>query len=99
MKKSSIIRIAAAAAGALLIVAGCAVRLDPAEGTGGGAIGFTAGSALLRDDATKAPLTTPVHLGVFCYKQPGTVGSPGAWNATRKPDYMFNLDVNFDGSS
>lgn len=99
MIKLRIIRIAAAAAGALLIVAGCAVRLDPAEGTGGGAIGFTAGSALLRDDATKAPLTTPVHLGVFCYKQPGTVGSPGAWNATRKPDYMFNLDVNFDGSS
>ena len=97
MLKHSIIRIAAAA-GALLL-AGCSARLDPAED--GTSIRFTAGSALLRDDATKAAesLTTPVHLGVFCYKQPGTVGSPGAWSTSCVPDYMFNVDVNFDGVS
>ena len=99
MTRNSIIRIAAAAAGALLIGAGCTARLDPAEETGGGAIGFSAGSTLLRDDATKAPLSEPAHLGVFCYRQAGTVGSPGAWSTSRTPDYMFNQDVYFDGSS
>lgn len=48
----SIIRITAAAAGALLL-AGCAARLDPAQDRGA-EIGFSAGSTLLRDDATKA---------------------------------------------
>ena len=56
MKKPSIIRIAAAAAGALLIVAGCALRLDPEEEAGGKAIGFSAGSPLLRDDVTKGTI-------------------------------------------
>ncbi len=51
-----IIRIAAALAGTLLL-AGCLARLDPAQ-DGGRAIGFSAGSTLLRDDATKGiPIT------------------------------------------
>lgn len=50
MHKHSIIRITAAAAGALLL-AGCSARLDR---PGSGEIRFEAGSALLRDDATKA---------------------------------------------
>lgn len=97
MINHSIIRIAAAAG--TLLLAGCAARLDPAED--GASIRFTAGSALLRDDATKAtaPLSTPVHLGVFCYSQPGTVSSPGTWNTSLVPNYMFNLEVSFDGSS
>lgn len=54
MHKHSIIRITAAAAGALLL-AGCSARLDR---PGSGEIRFEAGSALLRDDAhpTKATL-------------------------------------------
>lgn len=47
-----IIRIAATTLGALLLLAGCArTSFDPAPG---GEISFSAGSALLRDDATKS---------------------------------------------
>ena len=49
-----IIRIAVAAC-ALFVCAGCIRKLGPAEDTGG-AIRFTAGSPLLRDDATKGTL-------------------------------------------
>jgi len=96
---NSIIRIAAAAAGALLIGAGCTARLDPAVEAGGEAIGFSAGSALLRDDATKAPLESRTTFGVFAFYQPGTPGAPGAWNGSRTPDFMFNVPVYYDGSA
>lgn len=60
MLKHSIIRIAAAAC--TLLLAGCTARLDPAED--GTNICFTAGSALLREDATKgATLKTEFRNG------------------------------------
>ncbi len=55
MLKINIIRIAAALTGTLLLVAGCAARLDPAGDEI--SIRFTAGSLLLRDD-TKTKATT-----------------------------------------
>ena len=39
--------------------------------------------------------------GVFAFYQPGVVfsGTPATWNAsTRKPDFMFNQQVDFDGT-
>ncbi len=53
MLKRSIIRIAAATTVTLLL-AGCAARLDPAQPEA--PISFSAGSLLLRDDATKADI-------------------------------------------
>lgn len=96
-----IIRITATTLGALLMAAGCSrTSYDPAP-VQGNPISFDAGSALLRDDATKAstPLDAGTHFGVFAYLQPGTVGSPGAWNSSRTPDLMFNQDVYYNGST
>lgn len=85
-----IIRIAAAA-GALLL-AGCAARLDPAQ-ENGPVIRFTAGSNLLRDDATKTvAYYDDTSFGVFAFKQSG-----GTWAQLAskhwKPDFMFNQEV------
>ena len=92
MHKKSIIRITAALTGCILIASGC-IRpeaLDP----DGEAICFDAGSTLLRNDAinTKAtPLPNNTHFGVFAYRW--------GWSDQRKPDYMFNVDVCYDGST
>ena len=93
MHKHSIIRITAAAAGALLL-AGCSARLDPVEK---GTISFTAtGSPLLRDDATKSAVAKSSFVTndafsvygwhkrngdlIFGNKATVTLGSNGAWS-------------------
>ncbi|MBO7396847.1 MAG: fimbrillin family protein [Bacteroidales bacterium] len=96
MLERSIIRIAAAVTGALLL-AGCTARLDPAPS--GAPISFDAGSSLLRDDGTRATLPGGTHFGVFAYQQNGSVNSPGTWNYSRKPGFMFNTDVLFNGAT
>ena len=94
MIKHSIIRITAAAAGALLL-AGCSARLDR---PGSGEIRFEACSALLRDDATKSvAYYDDASFGVFAFKQSG-----GTWadlaSKHWKPDFMFNQEVHHAGS-
>lgn len=95
MHKLSIIRIAAAMAGALLL-AGCAARLDPAETEAPKEIGFSAGSPLLRDDApaTKAAYPAGTSFGVFAYK--GNMNGP---SDNLAPGFMYNVEVSFDGTS
>lgn len=92
-----IIRIAASALGAALLLAGCAKEPGPAPTEL--PVSFSAGSPLLRDDATKALLAAGTSFGVFAYYQPGTEGSPGAWNANRTPDFMYNQQVLYNGST
>jgi hypothetical protein len=49
--------------------------------------------------ATKAALPSGTTFGVFAFYQPGTVGGTiGTWNSNRKPDFMFNQEVLFDGT-
>jgi hypothetical protein len=44
--------------------------------------------------ATKSePLPNNTYFGVFAFYQPG-----GTWNNNRKPDFMFNQEVLFDGT-
>lgn len=92
-----IIRIMGTVLTGALLLAGCSVWLDdPARTTdfaSDEAIGFSAGSSLLLDDVepTKTTLPNNTHFGVFAYKY--------NWNTGRKPDYMFNVDVAYDGST
>ena len=97
----SIIRIAASALGAALLLAGCAKQPDPASAEGDNPISFDAGSPLLRDYVTKAstPLAAGTSFGVFAFYQPGTAESPGVWNNTRTPEFMFNQEVYYNGST
>ena len=87
-----IIRIIGATLCCALLMAGCSKELhdpvQPAE-----AISFDAGSSLLLNDAPASRTTLPAntHFGVFAYKW--------GWSTSRKPDYMFNVDVEYDGSS
>lgn len=54
----------------------------------------------LSAQATKALLPDNTTFGVFAFYQPGTIGgAAGQWNSSRIPDFMFNEDVTFDGSS
>lgn len=96
-----IIRIAASVLGATLLFAGCTKVLDSASAEGNIPISFDAESPLLRDDVTKAsaPLAAGTTFGVFAFLQPGTVESPGTWNSSRTPDFMFNQDVYYNGST
>ena len=50
---------------------------------------------------TKAtsPLPDNTTFGVFAFYQPGTALSPGTWNSSRTPNFMYNEDVLFDGST
>lgn len=84
-----IIRMAAFAC-TLSFLAGCTARLDPAE-SNSNPISFNAGSALLRDDATKAAYPAGTSFGVFAYK--------GTWNNNLTPGFMFNVEVAYDGTS
>lgn len=97
MFRISIIRIAAALAGALLL-AGCAARLDPVEKQGGETpVSFSAGSSLLRDDspATKAEAyPAGTSFGVFAYK-----GNMNDANTSLAPNFMYNVEVAYDGST
>ena len=91
-----IIRILATTLGALLLAAGCSkAPYSPAsEQT---PISFDAGSALLRGDAQLTRTSTlpkNTFFGVFAFLQPNN----GTWNANRKPDYMFNVKVKYNGS-
>ncbi len=93
-----IIRIMATAAGCALLMAGCSLRLDnPAPDMAqdtGAPISFSAGSALLLDDAppTKAAYYDNTSFGVFAFRQSG-----GGWaqlaSKNWKPDFMFNQEV------
>ena len=97
-----IIRIAASVLGATLLFAGCTKVLDSASAEGNIPISFDAESPLLRDDVTKAsaPLAAGTTFGVFAFLQPGTVETPGTWNNSSKtPDFMFNQDVYYNGST
>lgn len=55
----------------------------------------------LAESLTKAttPLPDNTTFGVFAFYQPGTVESPGTWNSSRTPDFMFNQDVYYNGST
>lgn len=90
---NGIIRIKAPAVACILLLAGCSLQLDdPAPVENGHAISFYAGSALLRDDATKADYYDNSSFGVFTFKQSG-----GTWAQLAskhwKPNYMFNQEV------
>jgi hypothetical protein len=57
-------------------------------------------SSSLSAPATKATLPPSTHFGVFAFYQPGTIGgAAGAWNSTRKPNFMYNEDVLYSGGS
>lgn len=83
-----------AAVSLTLLLAGCGGTLGPApEQT---QIRFEAGSLLLRDEnvtKTSTPLSDPVVFGVFAYSYTGN------WSASRKPNFMFNQSVTFNGST
>lgn len=89
-----IIRILATTLGALLLAAGCSkAPYDPASEQK--PIRFDAGPALMLNDvmATRtSPLPANTHFGVFAF-------SGGNWSASRKPNFMFNVDVDYDGST
>ena len=83
--------------GALLIAAGCskAPYGPTSEQT---PISFDAGPAYLLNDAMAtrtSPLPANTHFGVFAFLQPDN----GTWNSDRTPNYMFNVDVNYNGST
>ena len=84
----------AAVACTLSILAGCTIQLDPAE-SNSNPISFNAGSALLRDDATKAAYYDDTSFGVFAFKQSG-----GSWAQLAskhwKPNFMFNQEVHYE---
>lgn len=82
-------------AGALLL-AGCAARLDPVEKDFDAPIDFSAGSSLLRDDATatKGAYPAGTSFGVFAYK--GNMNGPGNNLA---PGFMYNVEVSYDGAT
>lgn len=83
-----------------LLLAGCGGTLEPTPEQN--AIRFGAGSTLLLDEnvtKTSTPLSDPVVFGVFAYLQSGSVGSPGSWNTSRTPNFMFNQSVTFNGSA
>ena len=74
-----------------LLPAGCSGTLEPVSEQD--EIRFDTRSLLL-DDAIQtktSPLPSNTHFGVFAYRW--------GWNTTRKPDYMFNVDVLYDGST
>ena len=93
-----IIRILGTAACCALLLAGCSIQLDDPvlnrEPDTGEAIGFSAGSSLLLDDAkpTKAAYYDDTSFGVFAFKQSG-----GTWahlaSKKWKPNFMFNQEV------
>lgn len=75
-----------------LLLAGCGGTLDPTPEQN--AIRFGAGSTLLQDEnvtKTSTPLSDPVVFGVFAYRY--------SWNTDRKPSFMFNQSVSFNGSA
>lgn len=49
--------------------------------------------------ATKSYLEEHTSFGVFAFYQPGSEYSPGAWNNSRTPDFMFNQAVTYNGNS
>ena len=79
--RKSIIRILRTAACCALLLAGCSIQLDDPvlnrEPDTGEAVGFSAGSTLLLDDAkpTKAAYYDDTSFGVFAFKQSG-----GTWS-------------------
>ena len=93
-----IIRILGTAAYCALLLAGCSIQLDDPvlnrEPDTGEAIGFSAGSSLLLDDAkpTKAAYYDDTSFGVVAFKQSG-----GTWahlaSKKWKPNFMFNQEV------
>lgn len=89
-----IIRIAASALGVTLLLAGCFKTLDPAQAGGNFPISFSAGSSLLRDDATKAAYPDNTSFGVFAYK-----GNMNGANNSLAPNFMYNVEVAHDGTS
>lgn len=97
MLKINIIRIATALTGTLLLVAGCAARLDPADKNDDTPVIFSAGSLLLRDDEpeTKSePYPAGTSFGVFAYK-----GNMNGSNNNLAPDFMYNVEVAYDGAT
>ena len=89
-----IIRIIGATLCSALLLAGCCKKLHDPAPTPAEAISFDAGSSLLLHDviSTKTtPLPNNTHFGVFAFKS--------NWSTSRKPDYMFNVDVLYDGST
>lgn len=97
MLKINIIRIAAALTGTLLLVAGCADRLDPVEKNDETPVSFSAGSSLLRDDepATKSEAyPSGTSFGVFAYK-----GNMNDSNSNLAPNFMYNVEVAYDGAT
>lgn len=97
-----IIRILATVSGCALLMAGCTLTLDPVVDKTpdtGKAIGFTAGSALLRDDATKSvAYYDDTSFGVFCFRQTGAFGWSDLATKHWKPDFMFNQEVHNSSS-
>ncbi len=96
--KDRIIRILATTLGALLIAAGCSKAPYGPASEQEQPISFDAGPALLRNDAQltrTSPLPANTHFGVFAFLQTNN----GNWSAGRKPNYMFNVDVRYDGST
>ncbi len=94
-----IIRILATTLGALLLAAGCSkASYGPASGQEK-PISFDAGSALLRDDATRsAAYYDNTSFGVFAFLQ-----SNGTWSQLAskkwKPNFMFNQEVHHANSA
>lgn len=90
-----IIRILATALGALLLAAGCSKAPYGPASEQEKPISFDAGSAYLLNDAMAtrtSPLPANTHFGVFAF-------SGGNWSTNRKPTFMFNMDVNYNGST
>lgn len=90
-----IIRILATALGALLLAAGCSKAPYGPASEQETPISFDAGPAYLLNDAMTtrtSPLPVNTHFGVFAF-------SGGNWSASRKPNFMFNVDVDYDGST
>ena len=92
-----IIRIMATTLGALLLAAGCS-KAPYSPASEHKPISFDAGPALMLNDAMAtrtSPLPANTHFGVFAFSQPNN----GTWNTNRTPNYMFNVDVNYNGST
>ena len=93
----------ATAAGCALLLTGCSLRLDdpaPSQAASSGeAIGFSAGSALLLDDApsSKAAYYDGSSFGVFAFRQNGGYGWSDLATKHWTPNFMFNQEVLYSG--
>ena len=98
--------LAVAAALTALLAGACSKAIGPNndEDDGwtnvGGDMPIRFSPSLVDTPATKGTLPTGTHFGVMAYYQPGTESNPGVWGTpARMPNFMFNQDVYFDGST